>query len=85
VALRITTTIENGTVVLRLHGWLVGAEVGAFEEAWNGVALPARIDLRWLVGADGDGIRALRQSSELGAQLTGASPYLELLMRGAEA
>jgi hypothetical protein len=82
MALRITTAIEDGTTVLRLHGWLLGPEIDAFEETCTDAALPARIDLRWLVGADAAGIRALRRASDRGIPLAGASPYLELLFRG---
>jgi hypothetical protein len=81
MALRITTAIEDGITVLQLHGWLQGTEIGAFEETCSDAALPARIDLHWLVGADAAGIRALRRASDRGIPLTGASPYLELLFR----
>jgi hypothetical protein len=82
MALRITTAIEDGITVLRLHGWLIGAEIDAFEETCTNAAPPARLDLRWLVGADTAGIQALRRASDRGIPLTGASPYLELLFRG---
>jgi hypothetical protein len=85
VALRITTSIEDDAVVLRLHGWLLSAEVGTFEEMLSDTTVPARIDLQWLVGADAAGVLALQRASDRGIALTGASPYLDLLFRGERA
>ena len=69
--------------LVALHGWLSGEEVGVFETSCAALALPVRIDLANLTGADLPGLQALLRQSERGARITGASPYIELLLQGA--
>ncbi len=68
--------------VIELHGWLRGPEIGEFQDACSHRTLPLRIDLENLSGASADGILALREQRARGAVLTGASPYIELLLSG---
>lgn len=42
--------------------------------------LPLRIDLAQLAGVDAEGRRCLRRQERRGASLTGASPYIGLLL-----
>jgi hypothetical protein len=41
---------------------------------------PVRLDLSGLFSADRDGVQALRSLSEKGAELHGASPYINQLL-----
>lgn len=66
--------------VVELHGRLSGPEVTEFRGACGSKALPLRIDLSNLSGASADGILALKEEQARGARLTGASPYIELLL-----
>lgn len=68
--------------VIELHGWLRGPEIGEFQDACSHHTLPLRIDLENLSGASADGILALKEQRARGAVLTGASPYIELLLTG---
>ena len=68
--------------LIELHGWLRGPEIAEFQEACAR-PLPLRIDLENLSGASADGILALKEQRARGARLTGASPYIELLLTGA--
>ena len=42
--------------------------------------LPVRIDLAQLAGVDAEGRRSLRRQERRGPSLTGASPYIRLLL-----
>jgi hypothetical protein len=78
--LRIIRRVTADESVIVLHGWLRAVDVTEFE---NAVALdgsPVRIDLEQLAGADIEGLRSLLRQEERGAHLTGASPYIELLL-----
>lgn len=69
--------------VIELHGWLRGPEIVEFNDACSHRSLPLRIDLENLSGASADGVLALKEQRARGAVLTGASPYIELLLSGA--
>ena len=69
--------------VLELHGWLRGPEIVEFQEACTLRPLPLRIELENLAGASADGILALKEQRARGAILTGASPYIDLLLSAA--
>lgn len=75
------TTQEEGEVI-ELHGWLCGPELDAFEAVCASHPLPLRIDLQNLAGASADGVLALKAQRARGASLIGASPYIDLLLRG---
>ena len=68
--------------VIELHGWLQGPVIVEFQDACAIRQPPLRIDLENLSGASADGILALREQRARGAELTGASPYIELLLSG---
>ena len=73
-------TFERESVI-ELHGWLSGPEIGEFQQACASKPLPFRITLENLSGASADGILALKEQRARGASLSGASPYIELLLR----
>ncbi len=77
--LRIVVRETADGVEIALHGWLSGPEVAEFEQTCP-VDRPLRLDLRGLSGADGTGVLSLREKQVRGALLTGASPYIEVLL-----
>ena len=81
MTLRIDHAVTAGPSTILLHGWLSAAEVAEFERTVVEAGVPLRIDVGQLVGADAAGLRALRRQRERGAHLTGASPYVELLLK----
>jgi len=82
MTLRIDYAAAAGSATIMLHGWLTVAEVPEFERTAAVAGRPLRIDVGQLVGADADGLRARRQQRGRGARLTGASPYIALLLGG---
>lgn len=80
--LQIVCTRVPGEIRIQLHGWLSGAEVAEFQTACSSQSPHLHIELENLHGASADGILALKEQRALGARLTGASPYIELLLGG---
>ena len=80
MTLRIIQQVADDGGVIVLHGWLRADDVTEFENMAAIAGLPLRIDLEHLAGANVDGLRALLRQEERGARLTGASPYIELLL-----
>jgi len=80
VTLQIVGRVEEGEAVVELHGWLSELEIDEFKGECAQHPPPLRIDLKNLSGASADGILALREQRARGARLTGASPYIELLL-----
>ena len=73
-------TNDNDEAVVALHGWLSAAEVEELAKVVAGKEGSLHLDLAHLAGVDSVGLRALRQLRATGARLTGASPYVELLL-----
>jgi hypothetical protein len=80
--LQIVCRTAGNESVVELHGWLSGPEIGEFQGACALQPLPLRIELENLAGASADGILALKEQRARGALLSGASPYIDLLLRG---
>ncbi len=80
MTLRIFEEANDREAVMALHGWLNGAEVGEVERVAATLDRPLRIDLAQLVGVDAEGLRALQRLQGSGVRLTGASPFVELLL-----
>jgi len=80
MTLRIDLLAGKGPATIALHGWLSAAEVAEFERTVAEAGLPLRIDLAQLAGADAEGRRCLWRQERRGASLTGASPYIGLLL-----
>jgi len=85
MTLRIVEEIEGPAPRIALHGWLSAAEVVELERAAAAAGRPPRIELGQLAGLDAAGARALRAQRERGALLTGATPYVALLIERASA
>ena len=84
MTLRIFEEPRESEEVVSLHGWLSVAEVPELEKTAAARAGRLRIDLAQLAGIDADGLQALVRLRAGGARLTGASPFVELLLRHAE-
>ena len=82
MTLLIASRTVEGEAVIELHGWLSGLEIAEFRGACARTSVPLRIQLENLSGASADGILALREQQARGARLSGASPYIRLLLGG---
>jgi hypothetical protein len=80
MTLRIVQQAAAAETIIVLHGWLRSQDVIEFENVAALASLPLRIDLEHLAGASATGLQALLRQEERGAHLTGASPYIELLL-----
>ena len=80
MTLRIFEETGETVDVVSLHGWLSHDEVEELERVAAGHGRPVEIDLGNLARVDPDGQRALVRLRAGGARLTGASPYLDLLL-----
>lgn len=84
MTLQIVGRMVEGEAVVELHGWLSELEIGEFQSECAQHPPPLRIDLKNLSGASADGILALKEQRARGARLTGASPYIELLLASSQ-
>ena len=76
--------IPNGLkTIVRIAGRLSNTAVAHLEKACNPLEKPVVIDLSNLLFADDDGINAIRAIAEKGAQVRGASPFVQLLLDNA--
>lgn len=81
MTLRIFEQTDESEAVIALHGWLSTAEAAEVERLAAGCReRPVRLDLSQLAGVDTEGLRALARLRAGGARLTGATPYIELLL-----
>ena len=83
MTLRIFQETKEREVVIALHGWLSAAEVAEVERLAAEQDRPLRVDLAQLAGVDAEGLRLLRRLRDRGARLTGASPFIELMLERA--
>jgi len=80
MTLRIDLAVGAVPTTMVLQGRLSVAEVAVLEKTAAEAGLPLCLDLRQLLGADAEGLRALRRQRRRGARFTGVSPYMELLL-----
>jgi hypothetical protein len=80
MTLRIDLLAGKRPATITLHGWLSAAEVAEFERTVAEAGLPLRIDLAQLAGVDTEGRLSLCRQERRGVSLTGASPYIGLLL-----
>ena len=80
MAFRVSTEAGDTVTTIRIEGELTSASVPDVRAACGSANPPLRLDLSGLRSADSDGIRALRSLSEAGAELHGASPYINQLL-----
>ena len=75
---------SNGfRTVVRVAGRLCGKAVEELKKACDPIEGPLVIDLSHLFLADKDGISAVRSMADKGAQICGASPFVQLLLDSA--
>lgn len=84
VTIRIDHRQAEGGAIIELHGWLLADAVPEFESLCDSASGCLRIHLSNLVGADEDGVRALRRRIAGGARIVEASPYIALLLQGGD-
>ncbi len=80
MTLRITTIAPGPPPALALDGRLTGDEVAELRRAVDEVGGEVTLDLAGLQFADRSGVCALRELRAHGVRITGASPYLTLLL-----
>jgi anti-anti-sigma regulatory factor len=80
LTIRVSTEAGETITTIRIEGTLSSASVPDVRAACGSANPPLRLDLSGLRSADSDGIRALRSLSEAGAELHGASPYINQLL-----
>lgn len=81
MTLRIFEEATEMEAVIALHGWLSAAEVSEVARVVGAHQGALKIDLVHLVGADAEGLRALKSLQARGACIAGASPFVELLLK----
>ncbi len=80
--LRITEERLGQVTVMHVMGRLAGEGVEELNRTCQMSGMPLRLDLAGLLHADEVGLSLLRSLRDSGAELTGASPFLELLLEG---
>ncbi len=81
VAVRITKIDELPQTVLRVDGRLRSEDIDELTEVFRSVQGATVLDLSELQSADRQGAELLRELLALGAEVRGASPYIELLLK----
>ena len=80
MTIRIHRTSSADRTVLQIDGWLRAEDVDELVREYEAVLGPVVLELSNLQSADPAGVRALLEFNRLGAQIQGASPYVELLL-----
>ncbi len=80
MTIRVSTEAGKTMTTIRIEGQLTSVSVPDVRAACELANPPFRLDLSGLRSVDSDGIRALRALSEAGAELNGASPYINQLL-----
>ena len=80
MTLRIIAQAREDETVVALHGRLTIAEVAEVEKTTAPAGRPLVLDLTHLVGADSEGFLVIHRLRESGAQVTGASPFVDLML-----
>ena len=82
MTLRISAVGSDSTTSFKLDGRLTAEEVPELLRVCVELTGPVVLDLTDLHFADRQGVSALRELKAQGAELTGVSPYLCLLLNG---
>ena len=78
--LRLSVKVARGVAVVAVDGWLTASGVTELQRICSSLRKPLVLDLTNLRHADTSGAAALRWLVAKGARLTGASPYIELVL-----
>jgi len=82
MSIRITRTSDACGTVLQVDGELCSENVAELTKEHRSVEGSAILDLSNLSSADPAGVEVLLELVSLGTQIRGASPYIELLLKG---
>jgi len=82
MSIRITRTSDACGTVLQVDGELCSENVAELTKEHRSVDGSAILDLSNLLSADPAGVEVLLELVSLGTQIRGASPYIELLLKG---
>ena len=80
MTIRVTTLDGKTMTTIRVEGQLTSDDVPDVRAACESANPPLRLDLSDLRSADSDGIRAIQLLAKAGAELHGASPYINQLL-----
>ena len=80
MAVRIETTSDGAKAIVSVAGRLVSAEVPEFLRACRSDQGELVLDLTALLSADTAGTEAIRELTRAGAEVRGASPFIQLLL-----
>jgi anti-anti-sigma regulatory factor len=81
MSIRITKTSDACGTVLQIDGQLCMKNVAELTKEHRLVEGPLVLGLSDLQSADPVGVEVLRELVSMGAQIRGASPYIELLLK----
>ena len=73
-------TVDGGQTILQVAGRLQAVDVSVLDREVAAVAGSLVLDLSQLLSADGAGIKELRDCKAGGADLQGASGYVQMLL-----
>jgi hypothetical protein len=79
--IRVKTTFDANETVLKIDGRLMSEDVDDLAQVFRSVEGATALDLSDLLSADRSGVEILRGLISLGAEVRGASPYIELLLK----
>jgi anti-anti-sigma regulatory factor len=82
VSIRITKTSDAPETVIQIDGQLRAEDVAELVKEQRSVDGPLVLELSNLQSADEVGVNVLLELISIGAQIRGASPYIELLLKG---
>ena len=85
MTLRITSAGVAPSATVKIEGRLTGDEIPELRRACEAVEGRLVLDLTYLQSADRQGVSVLQELRSKGADLTGASPYMQLLLDRAAA
>jgi hypothetical protein len=81
MAVRITKASETKKTVLLVDGYLNAEDVGEPARIYRSSQGSSGLELSNLRSADSAGVKCLQELILLGAEISGASPYIELLLK----
>ena len=79
--IRIDAIREGSSLVFRVAGSIAGPDVAVLQDSVSRQGLPDRIDLSEVEFVDAEGASELLGLEARGAELVGAEPFVELLLR----
>lgn len=81
MSIRITKTSHAKGALLQVDGQLRSEDVAELAREYAAVEGPVVLELSNLQSADSEGAEVLSELVSLGAEIRGASPYIELLLK----